>query len=381
MINLTFVFLRVLMLLVLGWGGYYVQKSGDKKYWKYLLLPIVAFTLNEGLRWGRGIDFNLYYYVYDQIAVWNETSDFEPLFTWFMQAAGYLSLSWQHFVVFMSFFLILSGCVFMRNYKEVMMWALPLFSLQVFLAENLMRWYFGFSFVLIGLYYLIRENKNTRLFWIFSFAGVLCHYGLVVIVPVFYLLSKISRPMLSPRVSVPVMLLSTWLFKSEMMLGLIKYINLFTFSGRFENYQQDLNTWVTKGTAGKETQLDLNTLILYTVLLWGGHVLSRNFGKKYIYVYNLFLIGTLTYCTRIVEIAYRYNMLFSFFGFLIFAYLIQYILVKRYKVEPWLYVGCWVILLNFLRMNLLVFFSEDPNHLLYLWDSGGRETLDLYLWR
>lgn len=380
MINLTFVFLRIIMLYILGLGGYYVQKSKENKYWKYLFLPIVVFTLNEGLRWGRGIDYNLYYYTYENLVKWNENSGFEPLYSLFIRSFVYLQLTWQHFVAFMSLVLIISGCWFMRNYKEVILWALPLFALQVLIAENLMRWFLGFSFILIGIYYLINEKRNVKLFWLFSLMGVLCHYGLILVVPIFYFVSRASKPLFKPMFSISAILLSVWLFKGEIMLTLAKIINLFSLSGRFEGYQQNLDAWLVKGTSEKGADLDVNVLIMYIVLLYVGYILTNKLGKKYIYVYNLFLIGALTYSLRIIEIAYRYSILFSLFDFLVFAYVIQFIIIRKYRVSSWLLIACWIILLNYLRVNLIMPLFNNPYRQMYIWDSGGEETLDLMLW-
>ena len=51
--------LFLLMLCILFFCGKEISKTG-KIFSKGGIIAIVAFTLNEGLRYGRGIDYNVY---------------------------------------------------------------------------------------------------------------------------------------------------------------------------------------------------------------------------------------------------------------------------------------------------------------------------------
>lgn len=67
--NIIYFILRNSMLFILFyWGNKINKNTNSKQYWQYIFVPLLTFTLNEGLRWGRGIDYNSYYYTFKNIA-------------------------------------------------------------------------------------------------------------------------------------------------------------------------------------------------------------------------------------------------------------------------------------------------------------------------
>ncbi len=67
MYNLQYIVLHILVILikyVVGIAKKHLTKK-QKNYWKLASIPIMVFTFEEGLRWGRHIDWCAYYYVYN----------------------------------------------------------------------------------------------------------------------------------------------------------------------------------------------------------------------------------------------------------------------------------------------------------------------------
>lgn len=111
-ISVIYFIFRLILLVVGALNGYYLSKKSKKKsVWGFY--PVIGvYTLYSGLRWGRGTDYNLYYWVYEDINNGISREDYEPLFELMVKIGGWLGLSWQGFVVFMSFFLIFAWCFF-----------------------------------------------------------------------------------------------------------------------------------------------------------------------------------------------------------------------------------------------------------------------------
>ena len=134
-----------------------------KKYLKTAMPSIIIYTLNEGLRFGRGIDYNIYAkdFVYNTGNQYFENGDLG--FRYIGMLLQSLGMPFQAFVLLMSFILILSVLIFIRNFKECAPFALPLFLLLFYTAtENLMRWFLGFSFILIGFSFIVQEKKSIK---------------------------------------------------------------------------------------------------------------------------------------------------------------------------------------------------------------------------
>lgn len=64
MITFIYVALHVSLLIILLLSCRKIV-THRKCYWRYAIFPISFYGLEEGLRWGRETDWNLYYYVYE----------------------------------------------------------------------------------------------------------------------------------------------------------------------------------------------------------------------------------------------------------------------------------------------------------------------------
>ena len=114
-IRIIYITLLFLMIFVL----YYFGQSLKKDYRIFSnagIAALAAYTLNEGLRFGRGIDYNLYWSVYDHFAAGWDSSK-EPAFDLIQSFFLYFNLPFQALVIFMSFMFILGLLSLMRQYS------------------------------------------------------------------------------------------------------------------------------------------------------------------------------------------------------------------------------------------------------------------------
>ena len=180
----------VLMLFILYSTGKQIAKSGT------ILSPagiiaISVYTLNEGLRYGRGIDYNLYGMDYEELEAGKE-SNWDIGFQYIARFLIANDIPWQGYVILMSFVFILATLFLLRVYKEILPYALPLFVLfSLRETENMVRWYMGFSFIMIGLSILLIGGKKANLkFWIFTAIACTFHIALLPLPVAFYLLYR-----------------------------------------------------------------------------------------------------------------------------------------------------------------------------------------------
>ena len=97
-------FLLVLMTLLLFFSGWLISKR-IVSYWQGACVGILAYTVNVGLRFGRGIDYNLYVDIYNMVSRGFD-SDHEPLFVFSIKLVSFLGGTWPVFVFLLSFLFI-----------------------------------------------------------------------------------------------------------------------------------------------------------------------------------------------------------------------------------------------------------------------------------
>lgn len=382
-----YVTLFILMLFSLYYSG---KRMSIKRIglFKAAALGIIIFTLNEGLRFGRGIDYNYYAQAFNQNLI-NHDSTWDPIFLLIANLLGYLGIPWQGYVILMSFTLIVSCALLLDNFREVGKWAFPLFAIFALPAENLMRWFFGFSFILIGVSYLLKgkDIKRIYIYGLFSLIAFLIHFALLPIAIIFYIFAYIKKPIIRPIPAILLFFIIGVAFKTSFMEKFVDLMQLFSISERAESYQYQAEYWLTSGFAGVEKSPfpKYYELLLFIVNVYWGYKLAKTQDYKYTFVYNIFLIGFITYpiCHQI-ELLTRFNNLFCIFQFVILAYIIRFLLndikLVTNQFRKITVILSALIVLNFIRVQIFTPFADTPNHFLYIWDKNGREYLDPYIY-
>lgn len=378
-----------LTLFVLMFAGLYVGGNGiKKKNTALIIVGILAFTLNEGLRFGRWIDYNNYFFFYKQALHVNQSRFTEFFFVGICRTINALGGTYQVLILLMSFMHILGGVLFLRRYRSIAPYALPLYAFFSYsYAENLVRWYFGFSFVLIGLYYLFSEDeqkkkRNMLLYLLFSIIGVNIHYGMIIVFPVFLIIIHLKKILLPPLATVSIYVALVLFFRMEFMQPLIDVVSIFgdVLGGRFDNYASNAERWLTMGALGLERTSSYRGFLLtsiYIICVVVGYVIRPYFGIKYIYAYNTFIFGLLLNpIAERTEMLSRFDQLFILFVFVILGYIIKYVLFERIRINKYAHIFILIILIGYFAHIGRRNFSRKTDQLLYVWDKNGREYLD-----
>lgn len=377
--NIIYTCLYVVMAIALYYGGKGLSTNNILKLFfnKYTMFAVVVFTLNEGLRWGRGLDYNAYYNSYQEIVRYN-ISTFEWLFTMLIRIFGYLNLSWQWFVAFMSLLLILSMVYFSSTFKSKSVYMLLIFAVESSEPENLMRWYMAFSFLLVALHFLLEEKYKYYI--LLSILAFLIHEASLFLPPIYLLiyLKKKNDAIFNPYIAIPLYFVITYLFSADFFLRIaepIRYIN--AMFARFESYSQNMSYYYTGGYSGNYENLSITLSAYYSFLVYFGYRLLPVEDKKYAFVYNVFLLGyILLPFLRPVELFFRYDRLLIFFHVFVASYVCYYFFKKNYFKKESLILFC-VILLALCRQEIYGRLIKDKYHTLYIWDSHGAEYLNI----
>lgn len=392
MVPLIYDVLLFFMLYVLYKSGKEISITG-KITTRAGFVAILVYTLNEGLRFGRGIDYNLYGMFYEELEKTGE-SDWDVSFQIIARTLVALDIPWQGYVLLMSFVFIFSTIFFLREYKEILPYALPLFALfSIGAVGNMVRWYMGFSFIMIGLYYLLCDEKKSYLkFWGFSAFACTFHFALLPLPIAFNLLHMFKKPILSPIWVLLIYFAIAFTFQTEYMTQFVDFANLLsstlggdsgTVSSKIGSYGDRAEYWLTGGFAGTENHSalpDVQELLFLCFLVWLGYRIIRSADRKCVFAYNMFIIGFMfNPIAQQIELVGRYNAPFMFFRAIILAYIIEYIYISKFVLVPQIvWLMALLIFLNIGRRTFMGPFKGNPEQYLYVWDQGERTYQSMY---
>lgn len=151
----VFNILRYILLILFIIVGYYQSIKSNKSYWKLATIPIIFYSLMEGLRWNRGKDYLNYYYL-----VVNDQTTGDLLFDFSGQIVSYLDLHFSFFFILQSFIVIYCLYYFLRDYrKSIVPCIVLMYAFSMGQSENLVRQYCAMSLFLV----VIRLLEQKRL--------------------------------------------------------------------------------------------------------------------------------------------------------------------------------------------------------------------------
>ena len=371
--QLLYALIRIIVYVILFYFGYKISRKKGVVCMKMFAIPIIIVTLGEGLRWGRGIDYNVYYYTYNEIRDAIDLGGWEPFFFCLMKLFNWFDMPWQAPVLFFSFFLVYSYVRYLKEHRDILMFTLPLFFYNTLMAENLMRWYLAFSVILIGIHYLL--DGRWKAFVIFGVIATGFHYMIVLVWLPMLLISNIKKPVLNPSIAVFIFVGS--FLVSEFAFQYFSFItDILVVSERFESYRTGFMDWMTEE---KDTEYKMSidhTVANILAIVAGYRMCNKGENIRLTKIYNIFLMGVLVgpfLCKA--ELTTRIYLLYFVFHVIFVSNLLYERFVLKHKIPR---VELLLLTLYILAMVRIVsydlFYSKQDN-VLFIWDANGRDVL------
>lgn len=231
------------------WVGSQVPKR--KHYWRYCLLIILFFTLIEGVRYGRGVDYMHYVDVYKY-----DLEDNQILFTSLNRFLRSLGVSADYAFMVYAFPFIIGSLVMLKPLKKYACYMFPLFLMSIIsIHEAFIRQVLALSFCFMYIR-LLNEEINAIINRKISINKIICLISLVLvaysihsvtIIAIFVvtvLMVFIKKPL--PWIyTVPLLLLGKFVISKSFDFS---YLNdLLSFLGsssdKFAGYTEDADRW------------------------------------------------------------------------------------------------------------------------------------------
>lgn len=172
--------LRLVVLLSLFYSGYLItyKDKNETHYWKYSSIGIIVYSLVEGLRWDRGVDYMHYY---QDITGNLYTNYSEIVYVWWTEFFKFTDLPYWTAFIFYSFLLIHGFYFLLKRFKKQAVWALPLFFIvTVASSENLIRQYLAVSMFEYALYFFLEKKYFKSV--IFALLTIQTHNAVIILI-------------------------------------------------------------------------------------------------------------------------------------------------------------------------------------------------------
>ena len=329
--------LKTVLLLVLLYCGYGISYKKQQNFLKYSICATLFYSLIEGLRWLRGVDY-LHYYndIATNFKEGMTTADPEFLYkifcSWFHSTGMPVCIAF----VFYSCLLIVSFLCVLKHFKEISVWALPLFYLiTINGAENHIRQFLAIPFLLFAFSFWL-DGKKKYAYLMLCLPPFIHKSSLFAIF--FFLIFIHLKGSMKKRgaIYVSVLYLLLVLFWDISSLSsIVPYIQMLDVgdgNSNFVNYTQDAERWFTnEGSmselAGLQTSF-INVLTTHTsalIALFFGYKVAQD-DKRYFLPYWFTCISCFITCIGgDIELFGRFSEWLYIFYPLILSAVIRYV--------------------------------------------------------
>lgn len=243
--------LRLLVLLSLFLSGYLIsyKDEGGEKYWKYSSIGIIVYSLIEGLRWNRGVDYPHYY----QDITGKLFQDYsEVVYLWWTDIFKFSGLPFWIGFIFYSFLLIWGFYYLVKKFKKQAIWALPLFFIiTIGSSENLIRQFLAVAMFEFSLFYLLEKKLVKSL--IFAILMFEIHNSVIIMVmgAVFVHYVNFDKKIKSSYLLVVVYLFFYYFWQPSFLAPITSWLSTISVddSSRVSLYLNDADFWFSDSSS------------------------------------------------------------------------------------------------------------------------------------
>lgn len=392
-IKTTFLFLHLLQMIIFLLSGYRLSKTKTSKaYWKVAIIPILTYAIVEGLRWGHMTDWNLYCQRYSFIGE-GLIDDYEPFFLLLNKLFYNLGIPFYIFIFIQCAFLMYSCLSLLQDYRQYTFFSVPLLLYFIQMNENFIRWFIAISFLLLALKYLLKGNiRKTIIYYVIAF---LCHYAIVIFVPLFLFKDLLNKKTVNRYVSIILIIACSFIVSISSFTLLVQMANMAlgmnvggeTFMNSYLNNTEALinGQWGQGGIAEFNLSATIRCLLfnIPVVLFAPIYMKEVRYGC---FFYNMAILGCiLSPVFGQVEILGRITYVLNIFMTIPSSAFYTNVLREKWAKRNFRQIHRknstslvkFIALISFMSgiysPTAISWTRDDPETMKYIWDSKGQE--------
>jgi hypothetical protein len=380
-IKSTFIILKTLLFFVFLVSGYFLSKTkSQSQYWRLSLIPIISFAIISGFRFGRDVDYNGYYFKYINI---NNSDETEILYIYLVKILRYFDIPYYIFIFICSTFLIISFLFLLCRFRQSMIFILPLF-LGFSSIENLTRWYLAFSFILIGLNFLL--DKRYFITLIFVLVACFFHKGIFIcifIIALFYFLNH--KLIINNIIGVLLLFLSNFFGSTKQLVFIASFLNIFSGIGDsktnsyIDNSQIIANGEMVSGVYMTGPLTLIIIFISYVFPIYYSDLYFKNNFNKVKNIKWIFNLGIFTLIINpifsLVDVFNRITESLMILSLIPIGIITSYFYIhkKKYFLINILLLMCYCSSIFLILRH--PFNLKNDSKMMFIWDAKGRNYL------
>lgn len=365
-----------LLLMILYLGGSIFDtgiKKRDAINLTFIIVPVIVYSLIEGLRYGRGNDYLEYKFLYENaLSVFNYNDEnYEFLFTWLNYILRDINIPYYGAFIVYSFLTIFFIVLGLRklNVSGICKYALPLFLIAtLFQSENIVRQTISFSICFAAICYLIKGSKIS-FFALFIIA--LGFHNSAIIVFIVTLLLMLARYKLPPLNVVIIVYLISWIVGRSVLPRFSQIFTVIPLPVKYERFTYNTDFWFS----GEELVTQFSTVTMARSILNSigilvlAYYLLKKYNRQDLYVFlNLFIVGAVfNQFTIGVQLLTRITTLFYNFQFIVFAIILYYFFRYEKFRKNWRTLLVVIVCINQLY-NYFVPIINSASGAMFVWD-------------
>lgn len=362
----NYIFLETLLLFIFIFCGFGISKGRKDQFWIYSSIAIISYSLIKGLRYGRGPDYLWYKLQYENMDLAEKK---ELGFRFINEILSALDIPYYGAFILYSFVLIVAVMMLLKHYREIAMYALPIFFIVTgsYWATAAIRQYLAMAFILIAFLYLMKDHIWKCLG--FMLIGILIHTASFIFLPFFLLFYYIKIPIKSPYPLIALYLIVFFMWKIEYWS---EYVILFDALSldkdvKFSGYLNNAEFWFTD--AGSDGNIASITLLFRRLL---SNVILIYFGVKYLNrIHNFRLPFFLFYLSIIIlkvsgdiELPMRIGLGFNTFE----MFVAGVVLSETKKTDIYTFCAMFFLIINYGYNWIAPLLSATPETSMFIWD-------------
>lgn len=382
-IRFIFIVLNTLEVLVFCYSGYLLSRAkSNGEYWRKALLPILAYAVVTGLRFGREIDWNVYYFRYVGIGEnINYVDSAGLVFRWLCHFFYNIGIPYHIFIMFQCIFLIFTILLLVNKYRKQATFILPTILTLIALNDNFIRWYVAASFFLLAINSMMKGQRSWMIIW-FACA-FLSHYGIIVLLPALLLKDLLNRFTLNRIIAVGllfaccfVLSITQFTFLVDISEALLGAGDMGSATGYLQGTERLINGEM--GRFGIGDRGIKNVLHFFTAapIIWYAQDVVKRY-KYGTFFYNLFVAGAISFTIfNSVEILGRYSQILYLFAMIAGGILFYDVWQRRHKASSIMLILCFISFSFLIMQNVYNTFTYTNEYrMLFMWDANGQETI------
>lgn len=297
--------LHIIVYLIMISVFYYFSKNViNNKYknsfWLLALIPIIIYSLIEGCRYNRGVDYPAYAYRFEHI---NPQEEQQILFLSLMQLLKFLGFDSVGAFITYSFLFITGTFFFIKKTynRDETQWmyffALIAMTLR---AESMIRQYIAQPFIFASIPFII--NKKWIPAFILILIGINIHTGVLIQIPLIICSYFFIKKTFNWKVWILMLFLAYYVIPNGILVSTftnllsILHLDSIVASDHVMHYIEDSDRWLGEGSILKDAEQSFLTMTFQfifeaSVIYSSYKLLTKYPNQKVLFAYNIAVAG------------------------------------------------------------------------------------------